>query len=85
MLVKSRVVLHHVVGAHDGGVASRIARADIAFFQHRDVFDAVVFSQVISRSQTVPATADDDDVIAFARLGVAPGAVPMFMAAKGVA
>ena len=33
----------------------------------------------------MPAAADDDDVIAFARFGVAPGAVPMFMATKRIA
>ena len=47
MLVKRGVVLHHVIRAHDGRVAPCITRADIAFLQHRYVFDAVVFSQVI--------------------------------------
>ena len=85
MFVKRSVVLHHVVGAHDGGIAPCIARTDIAFFQHRNIFDTVVFSQVIGGRQTMSATTDDDDVIAFARLGVAPGAIPMLVATKGVA
>ena len=45
----------------------------------------MVFGQVIGRRQTMATATDDDHVIAFARLGVAPGAVPVLVAPKGVA
>ena len=65
----------------------QFARFDLgkSFFQNRDVFDAVVFGQVIRRGQTVAATADDDDVVAFFRLRVAPGAVPVLVSGQRVA
>src|SRR5207248_5539471 len=62
-LVELRAFGREVVGADDGSVAAGAAAADVAFFQDRDVGDAVVLGQVVRRRQAVPAAADDDDVV----------------------
>ena len=85
VLIKRRVVLHHVVGAHDGRVAPRVARADVAFFQHGNILDAMVLGQVVGRGQPVSTAAHDDHVIALLGLGVAPGTVPILVSRQCIA
>ena len=53
-----------IVGSDDGGVAAGIAAADIAFFEHRHIGDAVIARQVIGRRQSMAATTDNDHVVA---------------------
>jgi hypothetical protein len=81
VLVEGRVLLHHVVGAHDRGVAPDIAGADVALLQDRDIADAVVLGKVVRGGQPVPTAADDHDVVMLLRLRVAPGALPALVAA----
>ena len=74
-----------VVGAHDGRVAGRVAAAQVAALDHRDVVDAVLTGQVKSRCETVPAGADDHDVVFALRLGRAPLSLPAFVVRHRVA
>ncbi len=74
-----------VVGPDDRGVAARVAAPEPAFFQNGDIGDAEVFTQVIGRRQTMPPGPDDDHVIAFLRLCIAPGPLPAGMMAQGFA
>ena len=84
MLVERRVVLHHVIGAHDGGVATHVARADVALLKDGDVADAMVPGQVIRRGQAVPTATNDDNVVGFFGLRVTPRALPSLVPAHGV-
>ena len=80
MLIQMGIGIEHVVGAHDRGVAPRVAAAEPAFFENRHIMDAMKFGQVISRRQPVPTAADDDDVIRRLGFRIAPRAGPPGMA-----
>ena len=78
------IARHHVIGAHDRGVAPDIAAADIALFQHRDIAQPVFGGQVIGGGQAMAATADDHDVIGRLRLRVAPMRAPATVAGQSL-
>ncbi len=61
-----------IVGARDLGVAPRIAAAQPALFEHRDIADAVFLGQIVSGRKAVAAGPDDDDIVGFARCRTAP-------------
>ena len=82
-VVKPRTLGVEVVRPHDGGVAPGIATADPARFEHGHIRDAMVLRKVVGRGQAVAAAADDDDVVARPRLGIAPGRCPVGMATPG--
>ena len=63
MVVECGALIGQVVGADDGGVAAGVAAADPAFFEHRDVGEAVLAGEVVGRSQPVTPAADDQGVI----------------------
>ena len=65
-----------IVGTNDCRVTACVAAAQPTFFQDRDIFDAVVFAQIIGRGQTMTARAHDDRVIAFFRCRGFPCAFP---------
>ena len=54
-----------IVGTNDCRVAACIATAQPTLFQDCDIFNAVVFAQIIGRGQTMTARAHNDRVIAF--------------------
>ena len=80
--VEGFVAGQQVVRADDGGVAARIAGADVALLQHRDVGDAVLLGEVVGGRKPVPAPADDHHVVFRLRLGLAPGRRPAGVAAQ---
>src|ERR1700712_4969054 len=61
-----------VIGTHQRRVATDIAAADPAFFEHRNVADAVDLGEIISGGEAMTAAADDDYVIGWTRFGIAP-------------
>ncbi len=85
LLVDRRRRVLEVVRANDGGVASRVAAAQPALFQHGDIGDAKIFTKVIGRGQTMPARAHDDHIVCLFRLGRGPGALPPHVVAQGLA
>jgi hypothetical protein len=70
LVVKLDPFRRQVVGTDDGGVASGVAAADIAFFQYRDVGDAMIASQIVGGRQPVAAAADDDHIVAGLEFGM---------------
>ena len=74
-----------VVRADDGGVAPGVAAAEPAFFDDRDVGDAVVLAKVVGGGKAVAACADDDGVVGFLRQRRCPGPFPTLMVAEGLA
>ena len=54
-----------IVGTDDCRVTACVAAAQPTLFQDRNIFDAVVFAQIIGRGQTMPPRAYDDRIIAF--------------------
>ena len=82
--VERIVAGQHVVGADDRGVAPDIAGAEPAFFQHRDIGDAVHLGEVIGGRKPMPATADDDDVIFLLGLRLAPRRRPVLVAGERI-
>ncbi len=74
--VERLVAGQHVVRADDGGVAADVAGAEPAFLQHGDPADAVLLGEVIGGRQSVPAAADDDDVVFLLGLGLPPRRLP---------
>ena len=76
MAVKLRIAFKQVICAHDGGVATDIATAQIALLKHGDIRDAMIFGEVIGGCQTVAATANDNHVILRFWRRIAPRARP---------
>src|SRR5882757_11544707 len=80
MIVEGGAFVEQIIGADDGRVASGVAAADPAFFQHCDVPESVLLRQVIGRPQSVPAAADDDGVVSLPGFRLAPLLLPAAMA-----
>ena len=76
VIVERGALLEEVVGADDGGVAAGVAAADPAFFEHRDLAQAVLGGQIVRRSQPVAAAADDERVVGALRLRSCATAAP---------
>ena len=76
MAVKFGIAGHHIVGAHNRRIAPDIAPAKVAFFQHRNILQTVIFGKVIGRGKPMPAPANDDDVIGAFGLWPAPMGAP---------
>src|SRR3954469_9832780 len=85
MLVKRRAFVPQVVRAHDRGVAARVAAAEPAALEYRDVADDVLLRHVVGGSEPCPTAADDDDIVGGLRLGRAPVRRPVCMAAQRLA
>ena len=71
-LVDRRALVPQVVRAHDRRVAAHVPAAEPAPLEHGHVRDAVVLREVVGRRETMPAGADDDDVVRVLRIGGAP-------------
>src|SRR5471030_3137906 len=84
VFVQVRGFVPQVVGTHDGGVARGVTAAQPALLDHGHVSNAVFLGEVIRRRQTMPAAADDNDVVDFFRGWRAPHALPVFVVAEGV-
>ena len=82
MTVEFGVAGQEVIGADDGRVPTHIAAAEIALLQNRDVGQPVLFCEVKGCRKTVPAAADDDNVVLFLGLGIAPDRRPARLAPK---
>ena len=65
-----------IVRANDRGIAPRVPAAKPALFNHGQIGDAKILTQVIGRSQTMAACANDDRVILGLWCWVAPRAFP---------
>src|SRR5690242_20775640 len=76
MLVDPRALVPQVVGADDRRVAPGIAKPNRAFFEDRDIADAVLSGEVIGGGKTMPAAADDHHLIARPRRRLAPRRLP---------
>lgn len=81
---RARFVLQ-IVGANDGGVASGVAAAEPAAFEHGDVAHAVFAGEVIRRAEAMSASAHDDNLVATARRRATPSALPAAVSGKRVA
>src|SRR6185437_11139428 len=77
VIVEGGALVPQVVRADDGSVAAGVAAADPAFLEDGHIAETVVPGQVISRSQAVAATPDDDGVICGLRLRLAPLRLPV--------
>ena len=76
VLVELRVGIQHVIGAHDGCVTAGVTAADVTFLQHRNVFNAMQFGQVVRCREAVATATDDHDIVVFFGLRIAPCARP---------
>ncbi len=85
LLVQVRRLVPQVVGADDRRVAARVAAADPALLQHRDVGDAVLLGEVVRGREPVAAAADDDDVVLAPGLGIPPRGLPLLVVGPRVA
>ena len=64
LVVELHAFGRQIVGADDRRVAGGIAAAEVALLQDGDIPDAVVAREIVRGCQSMPATADDDDVVA---------------------
>jgi hypothetical protein len=72
-LIERHIILRALVGPNDRRVAPGAAESDVALFNDGHIRDTVLLGQVISRGQTVKATADDHRIVAGLQSGfVAP-------------
>jgi len=84
-LIERGRLVPQIVRTHDGRVARRIAAADPAFLQNRDVLHAVLLREVIGRCETMPAAADDHHVVLLLRLRASPLPLPVLVIRQPVA
>ena len=82
MRIEFRIARQKVIGPHNRGIAPHIAAADIALFQHGDVFQPMLLGQVIGRRQPMPAAADDDDIVFGFRFRITPDRPPALVAGQ---
>ena len=85
VIVDASALVPEVVGADDRRIAPGVAAAEPALFEHGHVAHAVLLGQVVGGRQTVPASADDDHLIARLRLRAAPDGSPVVVATPSVA
>ena len=76
-LVKMRVRVEHVIRANNRRVTSGVAATDPALFKDRHISDAMVLGEVKSSSKSMPAAADNDDVIVLLRHRISPSQRPV--------
>ena len=84
MLVEADVLRQQIVRADGRGVAADIARTEIALLQHGDIGNAVFLGEIVGRGQAVPAAADDDDIVGWLRIGLAPCRLPVPVSGKRI-
>ena len=84
MFIEMRALIIEIVGADNGGVAARIAAAEPALFDHRDIGDTVLLGQIIGGTQTVPARTDDNHIIFGLRFGIRPLRLPVLVAGQRI-
>src|SRR5437588_10951712 len=79
-----RVGVEVIVRADDRRVASGVAAAQPAFFEHGDIGEAMLLGEVVRGREAMAATADDDRVVA--RLGrrATPGERPVLVIAQRI-
>ena len=82
VIIQMRAFIIEIVGPDDGRVPARIAAADPAFFNDRNIGDAVFFGEVIRRTKAVAAAADNDCIISRLGRGIGPLFGPALMAAQ---
>ena len=82
--IKMGIFIGHVIRAHDCRVSSRIATPYPAFFEHRNIFNTVVFSKIKSGGESVATSAYDYNIVMFFRLGVSPRHWPARVAGHGL-
>src|SRR2546421_113156 len=85
MVVNGNALIPQIVGADDSGVATSVAAAEPPFLQHRYIRDTVFLREIIGGSESVPACADDHDVIGGLRRGIAPLRGPVLVPGCGLA
>ena len=73
-----------IVGADDGGVAAGIAAAEPAFFQDRDIGDAVLRRQIVGGRESMTAGADNNDIVTALRFRIAPCPWPATMVVRRI-
>ena len=85
VLVDGRALVLEVVGADDGGVASRIAAADPTLLQHGDGGQPVLLGEVVGSGKPMAPAADDHRIVSRFRFGRAPLALPSLVAGERLA
>ena len=85
LLVQRRGFVPQVVGTHDRRVTPRVAAAEVAALDHRDVTHAMFLGQVVRSGQPVATGADDDHVIFTFGFGRAPLLLPVLVVRHAVA
>src|ERR1700730_10297831 len=84
MVVKRGAFVEQVIRADDRGIASGVAAADPALFQDGDIRQTVFLGQIVRRTETVTAAAEDDGVVACLGFGLAPLRLPAAMLRQAV-
>ena len=62
-LVETRAFRSQVIGTDNGGIASSAAPSQVALLEHRNIRDAVIFSQVVGCRQPVSAASDNHRIV----------------------
>lgn len=63
MVIKPGTFVPQIIGADDGGVSSCVPATYPAPVENSDIRDPVVLDEVVGGRETMPAAADNDDVI----------------------
>ncbi|MCY1309324.1 hypothetical protein D9M70_594110 [compost metagenome] len=84
VFVEMRALVIEIVGADNRGVAPGIAATKPAFFDDRDIGNAMFLGQIISCTQTMPASADNDHIIFGLGFGIRPLWLPVLVAGQRI-
>ena len=84
LLIEQRCLGPEIIGTHDRRVATGVTAADPAFLEHGNIRDPMLFRQVVGRRQSMPAAADNDDIVFTLRLRATPCLGPAAIVAKRI-
>src|SRR5262245_20211963 len=73
-----------IVGADNRGVTADIAASEPTLFQHGDVCNVVFLGQIEGGSQAMTTATDNDDVVSWLEIGVAPDGFPTGVAPQSL-
>ena len=80
MRIKLRIARQKIIGAHNCGIATDIATAQIALFEHSNIGHAMLFGEVKRGRQPMTTTTNNDDIILIFRIRIAPLRGPALLA-----
>src|SRR6202012_2294697 len=85
LLVEGSRFVPQVVRTHDGRITSRVAAADPALLEYRDVSHPMHLLEIVGGGESMPAAADNHHLVFLLRLRTFPLAFPVLVIRHAIA